>query len=125
MGRWLEGVRRMNGKKRRGLIADDGGGFFGWGIERGHLVKSEILCKFSPMNPGAWKVVNAWASGQLARALDEKYFALTLQPQEEIDSKVGPALSNYHLWCYEVLDQLDPNGVMSLKGISSLLPTGI
>jgi len=106
----------------KGLIADDGGGFFGWGVEQGHLGKTEIFCKFSPMNPEAWKGVDAWHSEQAARAVDEKYFALTMGPQEEIDSKIGPALSNYHLWWYKVLDALDPNGVIPLKGISNLTP---
>lgn len=106
----------------KGLIADDGGGFFGWGVEQGHLGKTEIFCKFSPMNPEAWKVVDAWESEQAARALDEKYFALTMAPEEEIESRVGPALSNYHVWWNKVLDQLDPNGVIPLKGISKLTP---
>jgi len=106
----------------QGLIADDGGGFFGWGVEHGHLGKTEIFCKFSPLNPEAWKAVNKWHQEQVQRALDEKYFALTMGPQEEIDSKVGPALSNYHLWWYRVLDALDPNGVVPEKGLSSLTP---
>ncbi|MBN1631979.1 MAG: FAD-dependent oxidoreductase, partial [Thermoleophilia bacterium] len=59
----------------KGLIADDGGGFFGWGVEQGHLGKTEIFCAFSPMNPEAWKVVDAWEAEQGTRALEEKYFA--------------------------------------------------
>ncbi len=27
-----------------GHIVDDGGGFFGWGVEQGHLGKTEIFC---------------------------------------------------------------------------------
>jgi hypothetical protein len=106
----------------KGLIADDGGGFFGWGVENGHLGKTEIFCKFSPMNPEAWKAVDAWTEEQGARAVDEKYFALTMSPPELIDSKVGPALSNYHLWWYRVLAALDPNEVIPEKGISKLHP---
>jgi hypothetical protein len=106
----------------QGLIADDGGGFFGWGVEQGHLGKTEIFCKFSPMNPDAWKGVDAWEHEQATRALEEKYFALTMAPEEEIATGAGPALSNYHLWWYKVLDALDPNGVIPLKGISKLTP---
>jgi len=106
----------------KGLIADDGGGFFGWGVEHGHLGKTEIFCKFSPMNPEAWKAVDDWTEEQGGRALDEKYFALTMAPQAQIDSKIGPALSNYHLWWYKVLDALDPNQVIPEKGISKLHP---
>jgi len=106
----------------KGLIADDGGGFFGWGVEQGHLGKTEIFCAFSPMNPEAWKVVDAWEAEQGGRALDENYFALTMAPLDVIDEKTGPRLSNYHLWWYKVLDELDPNGVIPLKGVSKLTP---
>jgi glycolate oxidase len=106
----------------KGLIADDGGGFFGWGVENGHLGKTEIFCKFSPMNPEAWKAVDRWTEEQAARAVDEKYFALTMAPAGQIESKIGPALSNYHLWWYKVLAALDPNEVIPEKGISKLHP---
>jgi hypothetical protein len=106
----------------KGLITDDGGGFFGWGVEQGHLGKTEIFCKFSPLDPVAREAVGAWAKQQAARAVDEKYFALTLGPQEDIDGRIGPALSNYQLWWYKVLDALDPNGVIPLKGTSRLSP---
>ena len=96
----------------KGLIADDGGGFFGWGVEQGHLGKTEIFCKFSPLNPEASKAVDGWVAEQAARARDEKYFALTMASQEEINQKTGPAMSNYHLWWNKVLDVLDPNGVV-------------
>ena len=106
----------------KGLIVDDGGAFFGWGVEHGHLGKTEIFCAFSPMNPEAWKVVDAWESEEGGRALDENYFALTMSPLDVIDEKTGPKLSNYHLWWYKVLDELDPNGVIPLKGVSKLTP---
>ena len=67
----------------QGLIADDGGGFFGWGVEQGHLGKTEIFCKFSPHESrGAGRRVDKWIEEQSARALDEKYFALTMSPDE-------------------------------------------
>jgi hypothetical protein len=106
----------------QGLIADDGGGFFGWGVENGHLGKTEIFCKFSPMNPEAWKGVDAWFDAQSERALDEKYFSLTMAPPEEIAKKIGPALSNYHVWWQKTMDMLDPNGVIPDGGISKLSP---
>ena len=106
----------------KGLIADDGGGFFGWGVENGHLGKTEIFCKFSPMNPEAWKGVDAWEAEQSTRAVDEKYFALSMAPHEQVDSKIGPALSNYHHWWKKALAALDPNDVIPDRGISRLTP---
>ena len=92
---------------KKGLIVDDGGAFFGWGVEQGHLGKTEIFCKFSPSNPEAKKAVETWQKEQTARAFKERYFASTMGPQEEI----GPALSNYHLWWRKLLRAIDPNGV--------------
>jgi glycolate oxidase len=91
----------------KGLIVDDGGAFFGWGVEQGHLGKTEIFCKFSPSNPVAKKAVETWQREQTVRAFKEHYFASTMGPQDEI----GPALSNYHLWWRKLLRAIDPNGV--------------
>jgi glycolate oxidase len=92
---------------KKGLIVDDGGAFFGWGVEQGHLGKTEIFCKYSPSNPEAKKAVETWQKEQTARAFKERYFASTMGPQDEI----GPALSNYHLWWRKLLRAIDPNGV--------------
>jgi glycolate oxidase len=91
----------------KGLIVDDGGAFFGWGVEQGHLGKTEIFCKYDPGNPEAKAAVEGWMKEQNARAFKERYFASTMGPQDEI----GPALSNYHLWWQKLLRALDPNGV--------------
>jgi glycolate oxidase len=92
-----------------------------WGRAR-YLGKTEIFCKFSPMNPEAWKGVDKWFNEQSERALDEKYFSLTMAPQDQIDKKIGPALSNYHFWWKKALEALDPNGVIPEGGISKLSP---
>lgn len=91
----------------KGLIVDDGGAFFGWGVEQGHLGKTEIFCKYSPSNPEAKKAVEDWQNEQNMRAFKERYFASTMGPQDEI----GPALCNYHLWWQKLVKALDPNGV--------------
>jgi glycolate oxidase len=91
----------------KGLIVDDGGAFFGWGVEQGHLGKTEIFCKYDPSNAVAKKAVEDWQREQNARAFKERYFASTMGPQDEI----GPALSNYHLWWRKIVKALDPNGV--------------
>jgi glycolate oxidase len=91
----------------KGLIVDDGGAFFGWGVEQGHLGKTEIFCKYSPANAEAKAAVEGWQKDQNYRAFKENYFASTMGPQDEI----GPALSNYHLWWKNTIKALDPNGV--------------
>jgi glycolate oxidase len=96
----------------KGLIVDDGGAFFGWGVEQGHLGKTEIFCKFDPANAEAAKAVEEWVQQQSKRALDERYFAMTFGPQDE----VGPALCNYHLWWKKLEKALDPNGVVPEAG---------
>jgi glycolate oxidase len=89
----------------KGLIVPDGGAFFGWGVEQGHLGKTEIFCKFDPLNPKAKAAVEKWQKEQIQRAFDERYFAMTMGPQDE----VGPALSNYHIWWRKVTEAFDPN----------------
>jgi glycolate oxidase len=92
---------------KRGYIVDDGGAFFGWGVEQGHLGKTEIFCKFDPANTEAMNAVLAWQKEQGARAFKERYFALTMDAPEE----VGQALSNYLYWWKKITRMLDPNGV--------------
>jgi glycolate oxidase len=91
----------------KGLIVDDGGAFFGWGVEQGHLGKTEIFCKYSPSNPEAKAAVEKWQKEQNQRAFEERYFASTMGPQD----KIGPALCNYNLWWEKVIKSVDPNGV--------------
>jgi hypothetical protein len=91
----------------KGLIVDDGGAFFGWGVEQGHLGKTEIFCKFDPQNADAKTAVETWQKEQTYRAFKESYFASTMGDQTEI----GPALSNYHLWWQKLVRAVDPNGV--------------
>ena len=91
----------------KGLIVDDGGAFFGWGVEQGHLGKTEIFCKFDPQNPVAKKAVEDWHAEQSARAFKQRYFSL-LQGQNE---EIGRGLSNYHVWWNKFRKELDPNHV--------------
>lgn len=86
---------------------DDGGAFFGWGVEQGHLGKTEIFCKFDPQNAEANAAVEAWQKEQAARAFKERYFALLMPFSEE----VGKGLSNYHVWWKKIQEAIDPNGV--------------
>ena len=92
---------------KAGHIVDDGGAFFGWGVEQGHLGKTEIFCKFDPANETAKAAVEKWQDEETERAFKESYFASTMGDQTEI----GPALMNYHLWWKRITSSLDPNGV--------------
>ena len=96
----------------KGHIVDDGGAFFGWGVEQGHVGKTEIFCKFDPLNTEAKEAVEEWHKAQSKRAFDEKYFALLMGPQDEI----GPGMSNYHLWWDKIKKTLDPNGIIPDAG---------
>lgn len=92
----------------KGLIVDDGGASFGWGVEQGHLGKTEIFCKFDPQNAVAKQAVQAWHDEQSSRAFKERYFALLSPGQPE---EIGKALSNYHVWWNKLQKELDPNRV--------------
>ncbi len=96
----------------QGLIVDDGGGFFGWGVEQGHLGKTEIFCKFDPLNLKAKAAVENWSLTQSKRAFEERYFANTMRPHSEI----GPDMSNFHIWWKKVTQSLDPNNVSPEAG---------
>jgi glycolate oxidase len=96
---------------KKGLIVDDGGAFFGWGVEQGHVGKTEIFCKFDPSNPVAKKAVEDWRKEQSARALNERYFADTMVSDEEVETKIGPMMGNYQVWWRKVKEAIDPNGV--------------
>jgi hypothetical protein len=96
----------------KGLILDDGGGFFGWGVEQGHLGKTEIFCAFNPANAEAMKAVLDWQSQQKDRAFREHYFASTTGATEEI----GQNLCNYHVWWKKLVQSVDPNSVSPESG---------
>jgi glycolate oxidase len=95
-----------------GFIVDDGGAFFGWGVEQGHLGKTEIFCKFDPANLKAKEAVDNWSLAQSKRAFEERYFANTMRPLDEI----GPEMSNFHIWWRKVTKALDPNNVSPEAG---------
>lgn len=92
---------------KNGHIVDDGGAFFGWGVEQGHLGKTEIFCKFDPLNDKAAAAVDKWQTEQTDRAFKESYFASTMGATDE----VGPALTNFHVWWKKVTDSVDPNHI--------------
>jgi glycolate oxidase len=98
----------------RGLVVDDGGALFGWGVENGHLGKTELTCKFEFTNKEAEKAVVGWLEEQSARAYNEHYFAnFYLEGQAE---KVGPGLSNYDVWWKKAKNAIDPNSLTDVGG---------
>jgi hypothetical protein len=111
--RWAVGAGKAKEPLiQKGLIVDDGGAFFGWGVEQGHLGKTEIFCKFDPQNLEAKTAVETWHKEQSARAFKERYFALLMGPLDE----TGPALSNFHLWWKKIHRAIDPNNVCPEAG---------
>ncbi|HSW57560.1 MAG TPA: FAD-dependent oxidoreductase [Dehalococcoidales bacterium] len=97
---------------KQGHIVDDGGAFFGWGVEQGHLGKTEIFCKFDPSNPVAKKAVETWQKEQTERAFKESYFASTMGTSPEINK----ALCNYNDWWIKITKSLDPNNCAPAGG---------
>ena len=97
---------------QKGLILDDAGGFFGWGVEQGHLGKTEIFCAFNPANKEAVNAVQNWIDEQKTRAVKERYFAETMDNSEEVSKD----LSNYLIWWRKIHKALDPNNVSPEAG---------
>ena len=96
----------------KGLIVDDGGAAFGWGVEQGHLGKTEIFCKFDPQNAEAQKAVDEWHRSQAERALKERYFVLIgYRNEPNAKEEIGKELSSYHKWWLAIQKELDPNRV--------------
>lgn len=95
---------------KQGLIVDDGGMAFGWGVENGHVGKTEIFCRYDRQNPEAVKAVDTWRKEQTERALDGRFFASGTPEQ------IGPVVSNYNIWWRKIQKALDPNGVSTESG---------
>ncbi|MBN1190301.1 MAG: FAD-binding oxidoreductase [Dehalococcoidales bacterium] len=103
----------------KGYIVDDGGAFFGWGVEQGHLGKTEIFCKYDPTNAEAKEAVLTWQKEQMDRAFRENYFAVTMGASLDTTDEIGTALSNYHLWWKKIKEAIDPNEVAAKVGINA------
>ncbi len=97
----------------KGLIVDDGGAFFGWGVEQGHVGKTEIFCKFDPQNETAKKAVEQWHKEQGDRAFSERYFA-SLMGDKNPDISKG--MCNYDVWWHKIQKAFDPHGVSPEPG---------
>jgi glycolate oxidase len=113
--RWLqEAGQRKAALIEKGLAMDDGAAFFGgfgWGVEHGHLGKSEIFYRPTSL-PEAKKAAEDWRKETNRRAL-EGCFAIPMGlPPEE----VNPRISNYLTWQSKVHAAFDPNGILSKGG---------
>jgi glycolate oxidase len=97
----------------KGYIVDDGGAFFGWGVEQGHLGKTEIFCKFNPREEEAAEAVTKWQQEQSKRAFDESYFAMLMGP---ISPEVSKAMSGFNVWWQKIVEAVDPNKVAPQGG---------
>jgi glycolate oxidase len=97
----------------KGYIVDDGGAFFGWGVEQGHLGKTEIFCKFNPREEEAAAAVTKWQQEQSKRAFDESYFANLMGP---ISPEVSKKMSSFDVWWQKIVEAVDPNKVAPQGG---------
>ena len=109
--KWLqEAGQRKGALIKKGLAMDDGAAFFGcfgWGVEHGHLGKSEIFYR-PTSEPGAKEAAAEWRKQTNLRAL-EGCFAIPMGLPPEI---VGPRISNYLSWKAKIDAAFDPNGIV-------------
>ena len=113
--RWLqEAGQRKGGAIEKGLAVDDGAAFygcFGWGVEHGHLGKSEIFYRATEA-PGAKEAAKEWRNQTNIRAL-EGSFAVPMGLPPDI---VGPRISNYTYWLGQINVVFDPNDIIPKPG---------
>ncbi len=109
--RWLaEAGRRKADAIEKGLAMDDGAanfGGFGWGVEQGHLGKSEIFYRPTSAE-GAPEAAAEWRRQTNMLALEGSY-ALPMGLPPDL---VNPKISNYLTWQDKVSKLFDPNGVI-------------
>jgi glycolate oxidase len=113
--RWLQEAGQRKGKAiEKGLAVDDGAAFFGcfgWGVEHGHLGKSEIFYRATEA-PGAAEAAAEWRRQTNMRAL-EGSFAVPMGLPPDI---VGPRISNYLEWLEKVNKAFNPNDTIPRMG---------
>jgi len=113
--RWLqEAGQRKGGAIEKGLAVDDGAAFFGcfgWGVEQGHLGKSEIFYRATEA-PGATEAAAEWRQQTNRRALEGSFAVPMGLPPDE----VGPRISNYLYWLGKINEAFDPNGAIPKPG---------
>jgi len=102
--RWaVEAGKAKRSLIEKGLVVDDGGAFFGWGVEHGHLVRRKYFAD-TISEAGAEEAVQKWKAEQQKRASDEHYFAMLWGPEDEI----GKGLCNYQSWWSKIKKAIDP-----------------
>jgi glycolate oxidase len=113
--RWLQEAGQRKGDAiKKGMAVDDGAAFFGcfgWGVEHGHLGKSEIFYRVTEA-PGAPEAAAEWRKQTNMRALEGCFAVPTGLPPEI----VGPRMSNYLHWMGKVNEAFDPNDVIPKGG---------
>jgi glycolate oxidase len=113
--KWLmEAGQRKGALIQKGLAMDDGAAFFGcfgWGVEQGHLGKSEIFYR-PTAHPDAANAAAEWRKATNMRAL-EGCFSVPMGLPPDV---VGPRISNYTAWINKINAAFDPNGVIPRGG---------
>jgi glycolate oxidase len=109
--KWLaEAGKRKGDAIQKGLAMDDGAagfGCFGWGVEHGHLGKSEIFYRPTD-DPEAAKAATEWRKITNQLALDGCYSTPSGLPPDTINAK----MSNYLIWNGKANAAFDPNGAI-------------
>jgi hypothetical protein len=105
---------------KKGFALDDGGAFFGWGAEQGHLGKTEMFCRYNPFDPKAYAEVSKFVHEQSDRAYNENFFGNTYLEDENLE-KLQPKMLYFHLLWRQFRDIIDPNNVTPEWGFFSPL----
>ena len=105
--KWMKEVAEKKKELiKRGVVVDDGGVFFGWGIEQGHLGKTECFCRHKA-DPESLKAIEEWMAESAEIGL-QKCYSVPLRLPVDV---VGPLASNFHILLDKFREAFDPKGL--------------
>jgi glycolate oxidase len=119
--RWATGASEAKKEFiKQGKVIDDGGAFFGWGAEQGHLGKTEMFCRYNPLDPLAYEAVGQFVHEQSDRAYRENFFGNTYLEDDNLPKLQPKMMEFFSLW-REFREVVDPNSVTPEWGFFSPL----
>jgi hypothetical protein len=113
--KWLsEAAEKKKVLIKQGIAADDGGVFFGWGVEHGHIGKTEIFCQPDEETPEKIAAVQKWQKEATMAALEGCYcLPHMVNRMPELLKKHA---SDYPQWLKKIDQAFNPKSLRTRMG---------